>query len=322
MRRHRGSHLRNRNCWEQIVPALCLLTIPALSLAGPVLQYEGGLATGSPLVRPSSVSLAPGADAVCVTDDGSRTLDVFDERGFHHFRTNHASGLFAPRDGSIDAEGRFVFLETGGQNDNTILRLSFFGEPEPYRAAPPTEGWTPLHLTIAIDGNYLTVDHDAVLTKHDASTGDVLWTLRLLEGDSERADLTGRPAQAADGTIYVPVPAIRQVVVVSPEGTHESSFGVPGTKVGELAFPVGVAVTGAGQILVLDRMRHSILVYSEDHEYLGESGRIGRGPGDLYHPIAIAASLDGQVYVAQGFEARVQRFRLLDLDSARKNSGS
>ena len=319
---HIGRHRRFQGRWEQIVPVFALLTIPALCLANPILEYESGLATGSPVVRPSAIAFAVDGGVLCVTDEASRTLDVFDVNGFHRFRTTPAAGIVSPRDGSIDAEGRFVYIEADGRARNELRRLNFLGEPESYEATAPTEDWTPLHLLIAGDGNYLTVDAEGALTKHDAATGEVHWRLPLVDASYERADLTGRPAQSPTGTIYVPLTGLRQIAVIGPDGEFEGLFGVPGTKSGELAFPVGVAVTGSGQILVLDRMRHRILIYSKEQAFLGESGTIGYGPGHLYHPLAIAASVDGRVYVAQGFEGRIQRFRLLGSEFARKDSES
>lgn len=322
MRRHAGQHRRDSRILEQVVSALFLLSIPALSAARPVLEYERGLATGSPVVRPNCVTVGFDSPSVCVTDEASRTLDVFDAYGFHLFRTDLSSGIFAPVDGSIDSDGRFLYIETGGREPQTIRRLNFLGEPEAYTPESPSAGWEPIHLCLSRDGNYISIDGDGTLTKHDSATGAVIWTLSLIEPGFERADLTGRPTEGADGTIYVPLTGYKQVAAVTPDGQLDSMFGVSGTKPGELAFPIGVAETPSGEILVLDRMRHAVLIYSQDHKFLGESGRIGEGLGDFYHPVAIAASVDGRVYIAQGFEGRVQQYRLTDSGLSRKSSGS
>jgi DNA-binding beta-propeller fold protein YncE len=70
---------------------------------------------------------------------------------------------------------------------------------------------------------------------------------------------------------------------------------------------------GPGEtILVLDRMRHKVLMFDPDHEVTGEFGSMGAGPGQFYHPTAIAASDDSRVYVAQGYGSRVQVFSIRD----------
>ena len=41
-------------------------------------------------------------------------------------------------------------------------------------------------------------------------------------------------------------------------------------------------------------------------------GSMGAGLGQFYHPSAIAASEGGKVYVAQGYDSRVQVFNIRD----------
>jgi len=82
-----------------------------------------------------------------------------------------------------------------------------------------------------------------------------------------------------------------------------------------LAMPIPLQIPPAprledGEPFTLDRMRHVVLIFDEQHEFLGEFGRVGYRGGDFYHPLGIAAAPDGRVWVAQGFEGRVQLYRL------------
>lgn len=276
------------------------------------LVYEKNLAGTSPIIRPSAVTVDPHVSELCITDEASRTLHVFDEHGFQRFSTNGSSAISTPRDGSLDARGGFVFTDATEGHGRTIRRLNFLGEPEAYFPQTARDDWAPDHLIITSDGNYLTIDRWGLMTKHDALTGALIWKLELADTTSDRSDLLGRPAEAPDGSIYVPAAGLRTVFVVSSDGQSTTSFGSPGAKRGELAFPVGVAFGSDGRVFVLDRMRHRILIFDSDHKFLGESGRLGFAPGQLYHPLAIAASPDGRVYVAQGFKGRIQVFRTLE----------
>jgi DNA-binding beta-propeller fold protein YncE len=289
--------------------------LPALLLAAPVsaaptLVYEALISGDPALTRPGSVTLDPVTGGLCVTDEGPGTLDVFDARGFHRFRTDRASGLSTPRNGCLDAEGRFVLTDAAGSGTRTIRRLNFLGEPEPYRAEPPAERWLPRHLALAADGDYLTVDEAGLLAKHDAETGALRWTVALAEPGWERAGLLGRPAVAPDGRIYVPDAGYGRVVVVAADGSSHGSFGTKGVKRGELAFPVGVAFSPDGRVLVLDQMKHVVSIFDPEHRFLNEAGRVGTRPGDFYNPVGMAAGPDGRIYVCQGFEGRIQVFRL------------
>jgi hypothetical protein len=163
------------------------------------------------------------------------------------------------------------------------------------------------------DGNYVTIDQrTGLVAKHDAGTGALIWQLNPVADEPEMQDLLGRPAEAPDGRIYIPGAKLRRVLVLSADGQLVTVFGRQGAKRGEFAFPVGVAFGPAETVLVLDRMRHCVLFFDADHKFLGESGGMGEGPGSFYHPLALSATADGRVYVAQGYQGRVQAFRLVD----------
>jgi len=312
---------RQRNQLIGIAGAgLLALCYPIVSHAVMILEYESQLKGEPQLVRPSSVTLDHHANAICVTDEGSRAIDIFDDRGFHRYRTNAISGISAPRDGSIDFKGGFVFTDAVTAGSRTIKRLNYLGEPEDFAPEDPHEDWDPRHLIITADGHYITVSRLGLLAKHNADDGSLIWKLQLADPDSENADLLGRPTESPDHKIYIPGSRIRQVLVVSPDGELLDSFGRPGNKRSEFTFPIGVAFDPAGRVLVLDRMRHKILLFSSEHEFVDEFGRMGDGPGSFYHPLAIASSPDGRVFVAQGFEGRVQVFRLMDTASAPRAS--
>jgi DNA-binding beta-propeller fold protein YncE len=294
------------------LPALAglVLVVPAAG-AAPRLTYETVLVASPPLERPISVTRDDATGELCVTDGESQALDVFDDSGHHRYRTSDTAALSLPRDASIDGSGGFVFTAVvdGGR---TIRRLNFLGEPVPYSPEPPSEEWRPEHLIVTSDGHYVSLDRTGLLVKHDSETGAVLWKRRLAERGSERSDLLGRPAEEDDGSILVPDARGGIVLVVSADGEVLPSFGVRGVKDGELAFPVAVAFGPQGEILVLDQMKHKILLYSAERVWLAEFGSVGFVPGTFYNPLGIAAAPDGRVFVAQGYEGRIQVFRLTD----------
>lgn len=296
-----------------LLVALCCM-VPAVASALPAFEYRSALAVpgGS---RPSAVSLAVGNRSLCVTDEATCGLDVYDDQGFLRFQTSSLAGLSSPQDASIDARGDFVFTDRAGKRSRTIRRLNFLGEPMDYDPELPREGWYPRHLVIAEDGNYITLDTSGLLAKHDAATGKLMWKLQVMDPEAEFVDLMGRPAVAPDGKIYVPDPGGRSVLVVSGDGRLLATFGESGSKRGTFAFPVGIAFGSPDQILVLDRMRHRILVFDADYEFVTEFGRLGYGTGEMYHPVAITAAADGRIWIAQGYKGRVQMFRLRDTES-------
>lgn len=58
-----------------------------------------------------------------------------------------------------------------------------------------------------------------------------------------------------------------------------------------------VAVDQNGNAIVLDRYRGALRVFDDTGRLIAEAGRIGRGPGELQDPEALARGSDGSVYV-------------------------
>jgi DNA-binding beta-propeller fold protein YncE len=290
--------------WISITPAIA--SVHAL--------YRGRLTLASgtgAVARPVAVSVDRTRGEICVTDGPGASLQVFNDRGVLLFRTDRLAGLSQPMDASIDSLGRFVCTDMGSATERTIRRLNFLGEPDDYRPETPEPGWYPSQMIITSDGNYVTLDQGTgMLAKHDARSGALLWKRHLADGKAGEVSL-GRPAEGPDGKLYIPGGELHAILVVSRDGELLSSFGEMGSAPGHLIFPVGVGFTPDGTVAVLDRMRHAVLLFDARLRYVTEFGGFGAAPGQFYHPIAIAASPAGLLYVAQGFESRIQIFRLL-----------
>jgi DNA-binding beta-propeller fold protein YncE len=297
-----------------------VLALPATTSAAFHMEFDAVLpgphGIGSP-DRPSSVTVDPLSEEVCVTDAGRVRMSVYTSTGVHTFDTGEIAGLVSPSDGTIEASGGFAFTDYGKDGRRTIKRLNFLGEPAAYEPERPSPDWAPDRLLVTRDGQYVTVDNrSGLLAKHDSNTGALLWA-RSLMGETEGEEpFFGRPAEAGDGRIYVPGGELHSILVFSPSGEPLTSFGRAGTARGELASPAGIAFGTLDRILVLDRMRHTVLLYGSDHRFLGEFGTLGSKPGGFYHPLAIAALPDGRLWVAQGFQGRVQAFHLTEEEEA------
>ena len=312
----RSAQSRSLACALGSLLLLSLLGASAAS-AGIHALYQGRLRLASgvgAVARPGAVSIDPTRGEICVTDEPGASLQVFNDRGVLVYRTDRLSGLSSPMDAGIDSLGRFVCTDSDSLASRTIRRLSYLGEPDAFRPEPPQAGWYPTRLTITADGNYVTLDQNSgVLAKHDARSGALLWQRRLGGGKADALSL-GRPAEAPDGKLYVPGGELHEVLILSADGEPLSSFGTMGTAAGRLIFPVGVGFAPDGIVAVLDRMRHTVVLYDRRLQVVGEFGGFGAAPGQLYHPIAIAAAPSGLIYVAQGYESRVQVFRIVSSD--------
>lgn len=303
-----------------LVGICCLLSPEQADSLSFHFGFEGVLGTPSgvsDLNRPSSVTVNPLSEELCVTDGGNIVLHVYNDHSIHTYQTGHIAGISAPMDGTIDTDGGFVFTDRDPEGGRTIRRLNFLGEPVSYEPEKPAPGWSPGRLMVGVDGHFLTIDEEhGRFAKHDSETGALLWSRIIAEDVPDQGALFGRPVQSPDGRIFVPGGELRRVLVLSEEGEFEVSFGRPGAGTGEFAFPVGVAFGPLGTILVLDRMRHTILLFDSEFRFIGEQGGFGARAGNFYHPLSIASLPDGRVWVAQGYESRVQAFRLFQVDGS------
>jgi len=263
-------------------------------------------------LRPVSVTCDPSSGEVAVTESRNSAIHIITNTGIETFVTGKFSGLSLPVDAATDARGRLVCLSKISGWDSSISRLNIYGEPDAYHPEIPRKGWNPDHLIITRDGNYLSLDADnGFLAKHDEKTGQIIWTSFLGDQDLRDANL-GRPCELPSGNILVPGGRLFRIFVLSPRGEFIESFGRFGSAPGRMVFPVSVVQGPDQTVMVLDRLRHKILVFNADFVFQTEMGSLGSRPGQFYHPVSMAADGKGSIYVAQGYKGRVQVFNVLD----------
>ena len=89
---------------------------------------------------------------------------------------------------------------------------------------------------------------------------------------------------------------------------HVLSFGQPGSSVGMLRLPYGVAVNERDEIAVTDSNNHRVQVFSSDGTYLRSFGRKGDKQGELNWPAGIAFDKNSRSIVVDSLNHRVQLF--------------
>jgi DNA-binding beta-propeller fold protein YncE len=107
------------------------------------------------------------------------------------------------------------------------------------------------------------------------------------------------------------------VTVFNSDGSIAQSWGSPGQGDGQLQEPWGVAVAPNGDVYVADTWNHRVQRFDSTGKFLGKWGKLGdaRGgvdgePGVFWGPRSIAISSQGEVYVSDTGNKRVQVFDL------------
>lgn len=106
-----------------------------------------------------------------------------------------------------------------------------------------------------------------------------------------------------DGTRYVTDTGRDQVLVYDRDDRFVRAFGVEGQ-----FRPVDLAISG-DRLYVADILHHQIQVLEKGTgRLLFKFGKPGSGEGELFHPTNIALGPDGDIYVVETSNFRVQRF--------------
>lgn len=124
-------------------------------------------------------------------------------------------------------------------------------------------------------------------------------------------------AAAGDGTLYVADTLNHRVWHVGPDGVIDS-FGEYGAAPGQLNEPWDVAVDDAGHIYVADTWNHRIQKFDADYTFLAGWGNavqvselgVPGAQGNFYGPRGLDISPDGELYVTDTGNKRVQVFDL------------
>jgi tripartite motif-containing protein 71 len=96
-------------------------------------------------------------------------------------------------------------------------------------------------------------------------------------------------------------------------GRFLAAWGGKGRASGRFRYPAGVAVSRSGEVFVADAFNNRVQVFTRDGRYLRQWGGVGLGlgggwPGWFRLAKEIALDRAGNVYVADAFNGRVQKF--------------
>jgi DNA-binding beta-propeller fold protein YncE len=117
-----------------------------------------------------------------------------------------------------------------------------------------------------------------------------------------------RALVAAGDKLYVADTDNHRVVVLEQNGKTAFTWGMKGSKQGQLKTPSGIAVDRQGRIYVADTDNDRIQVFDASGKWLRSFGEKGVGPREFKSPGGIAVA-GGLVYIADTGNSRVPRRR-------------
>jgi uncharacterized protein (TIGR03663 family) len=118
-----------------------------------------------------------------------------------------------------------------------------------------------------------------------------------------------------DGLLYVADSGNNRIQVLDAQGNFVRSWGSAGTGVGQFQEPWGIAVSDAGRVYVADTWNHRIQVFDQEGNFISTWGHFvdtkgepDAEPGVFWGPRDIALDAEGNVYVTDTGNKRIQEF--------------
>jgi sugar lactone lactonase YvrE len=254
---------------------------------------------------------------VFVCDARLNRILVFDTEGLFVYEMPGGDAFSSPLDLAVDPQGHLI-VAAGREGHSAVVELDFDGlflrevglSKLPAGLEPPRVN----SLAISPDGQRLYLLDSANLRVWITNrSGEMLTSVELTAGLSPkeaRAIIPGQVDVYGD-TLLVAVPSFSQIQLYDLDGRPRKTLGIKGTAMCTLGFPTAAALAvGGDELVIVDQQRMLVLRWSvASNRCLGEYIGLGDLPGYLYYPMDLALDRSGQLFVAQGFEGRVQMYR-------------
>jgi DNA-binding beta-propeller fold protein YncE len=127
-------------------------------------------------------------------------------------------------------------------------------------------------------------------------------------------NFTGPLTLDSQGNVLVADFANHRIQKFDSQGAFLTKWGTFGKATGEFNDPGGIAIDPHGNLYVIEYAAHApptyrVQIFDGEGGFLGTWGSPGTGNGEFFHPLAIAADSQGNIYVSD-VTNRIQKFRL------------
>ncbi len=273
------------------------------------------------LLRPGRMFVDRQFGEIFVSDPGNNRVVIFDQNGVFRFEFFGTDIYGSAYDMVVDSKGYIYVLGTTGAG-HQLFKFDFDGTlmdtldlsrvistPRRQIGSIAIDNQDNLYLVLPNENQIISLTTDGrERYRFSVATG--------LDSDQLQETVFGA-LTISGGRLYLPVSSNGMVEVYDLTGGHLRTFGIRGNLVGQFNFPVEVAVSKDGIIMVLDKHRFMVLCFDEQYRFLGEFGGKGINPGWFYHPDKLVVDTLNQVYIGQIFNSWVQVVTIPDFITAK-----
>jgi DNA-binding beta-propeller fold protein YncE len=251
-----------------------------------------------------------------VTDMGVNGVRIFNNRGMEIYRFGDDWNLGSIIGAVVDKEGNILVLNQT-ISKNTIYVCNFRGE---LKSELTLKGLPPGFENFSISGMvswheqlYLLDNRNMRLLVTDSNgVSRSAYDLASLTGVKEKdrfQTAIGGYSVDREGNILFTVPVLFSAFKLSPDG-NISGFGRPGSAPGRFNNAGGIAADDHGNFFVSDRLKHAILIFDRNFNFVREFGYLGSKPHNLAGPRDLLIDDDNQLYVSQFASRGVSVFKI------------
>ncbi len=243
-------------------------------------------------------------------------IRVFNEFGMEVYRFGDDLDLGQIVDVAVDDRGDILLLVYRDSRAG-IVRCNYRGQPEsevtltgvprefsdmgPNRLVFQRGA---IYLASTIGLKIVAADRDGRFTKGY----DLFPLFELTEKDRGTVDLGGFSVDR-DGNILMTVPVLFRAFVLSPDG-RLSPFGKASSAPGGFNISGGIARDSKGNLLIVDKLKGSVLVFDRTFTFVTQFSRRGYKRGELLYPDDLVIDSRDRVYVTQMGRRGVSVFTL------------
>jgi DNA-binding beta-propeller fold protein YncE len=175
----------------------------------------------------------------------------------------------------------------------------------------------PVGIWVTGDDRVYVVDAMSDVIRCYSTEGEYQFSFAAIQSDEATALVQpARIAESPAGELWVTDRMLRGIYIFSKDGAFIREF-VPQGDVTEEWAPISVSFDDAGRVYVADvgiSKQHRIMIFNTDGAELARFGKTARiqhmqdSLGDFYFPNGVAVAENGDLYVSDGNNRRVQVF--------------